>query len=105
MVSQTLIWFDGIEPIKHFLKEYLARAGFAMLASAFTRCKEHIFLGTLQGVVQILAAAAPALVFRRGHKCGTLNTFCDAGERVRLKHFKIFPRRGRAVHPHGASKN
>jgi hypothetical protein len=96
---------DGIEPTKQLLKEYLARAGLAVLASAFTRCEEHIFLGTSQGVVQILAAAAPPIVFRLSHKCWTLNIFRYVGERLRLKYLKIFPRCGCAVHPHAASKN
>jgi hypothetical protein len=39
---------DGIEPIKHCLQKYLlARARLAVLASAFTCCKEHVFFGTL----------------------------------------------------------
>jgi hypothetical protein len=39
--------YDGIEPTKHFLKKYLARARLAVLASTFTCGKEHIFFGTL----------------------------------------------------------
>jgi hypothetical protein len=38
---------DWIEPIKHSLKKYLACARLAVLASAFTRRKEHVFFGTL----------------------------------------------------------
>ena len=80
MIATRSSGHDGIEPIKHLLKEYLAGTCLTVLASAFTCRKEHIFFGTSQGVVQILAAAAPAIVFRLSHKCWTLNIFRYIGE-------------------------
>jgi len=38
---------DRIEPVKHSLKKYLARAGLAVLASALARRKEHVLFRTL----------------------------------------------------------
>src|SRR5882724_2173198 len=38
---------DSIEPVKHLLKKYLACTCLAVLASAFTRLKEHVFFRTL----------------------------------------------------------
>jgi hypothetical protein len=55
--------------------------------------------------LQILASAAPPIVFGLSHKRGTPNIFRYVSERVCLKHLKIFPGCGRPVHPHPASKN